>query len=701
MSKKNQINASVWQWKVMEYISYFAIFIIPLVIGNSLLYSFSSSKSLLLTFLTLLAVIFYFWGSWNNKESTLDINPIHITLLLFTIILTISSVFGVDPLNSFFGWRYAVSMVYLYILSIFAILIGFLVKKNKDFLVNILTMSFMSSIIVTFILYAGLSFRTADGSTIGNSSYLGEYLFFNVLFGIGLFLYFKKTWKKVLIGLGTLFIVLSPIFVNKDLLTFKVSLLEAIKNPVLFFGIANGATLGLGISFLVMGLLFLIASNKKILKVVGGILLISFLFSIYYTGRQLVKPESNINKVYVAQKSGNRFLAWDIAKTSFLKSPLLGSGLNNYPYNYEKYFTVDFYKKGNSIERFNQPHNIFWEFASNTGILGLLSFLTLLIATFIGLFYRKPNSTNDFKNININPKDEVKAANLPRVNIILIVLGSILFGYFIQNLFVFDTISTYLMLFLIIGIAIGVSNISWKINLNEKFYLLKKIVASVVIFGSLVSMVIFVFLPLQESKQWGKMMVSTQNILDFYASKKDLQGISVMGGVFDSAFVADKLFGPYEDNLSKANDRNKGDFLKIIDYVVDRMENDTKIQPNYADTYFMIGNYLNLYMLVDIKAGEYLKFDGKNYNKEIWTRAFNALNKSIELNPNNPKVYLSLSKTYMIKGDIAEARIYAKKAIEVAPENKDAYKFSRVLLNIPDKDFEKYLNEMESKWVEK
>lgn len=695
MGKKVQKEIGVWQWKGMEYISYFAIFLTPLIIGNSLLYSFSTSKSLFLTAITLIMLVLYLWGSLSKKETKLNITPIHIALFVFLFALTISSIFGIDPINSFFGWRYAVSLVHIYILSIFALLIGFLVRRNSDFLPKILLFSFLSSIIVTIIFYTGLSINISDGSTIGNSSYLGEYLFFNVLFGIGLFVYYKKYWKKILMALGALFIIFSPIFINKNIFLGTINIAEVIKNPILLFGIANGATLGLGISFITVVLLLLISSRKKLLKIIGGILLVFFIFSIYYTYHELVNKNSMIHKVYVEQKSGNRFIAWDIAKKSFKDNPILGNGLNNYPYSYEKYFTTDFYKTGYFLERFNQPHNIFWEFVSNTGILGLTSFLFLLIVTFISLFKKDKEDILVIESKSSNKE----VINNSKLNILKLILASILVGYFIQNLFVFDTISTYLMLFIIIGISIGGSNYSWEIKIFEKFEIIKKFFTAFAIACSFIFIILFVFLPLSEARIWNKMFLSIDNIIEYSNSKKDIQKISVYGGLFDSTYVGEKLFDKLQNNLSRVNKDNKKDFLSMLYYITGIIEKDTQKQPNYADSYFMIGNYLNLYMTAEMKDVDDLKNREDSYNKEIWEKAYYSLTKSIELNPNNPKAYLALVKTYMIKDDLDNAKKAVSASMMIAPEYKENYVFARALLSKPDTNFQKYVDDMESRWI--
>jgi hypothetical protein len=59
-----------------------------------------------------------------------------------------------------------------------------------------------------------------------------------------------------------------------------------------------------------------------------------------------------------------------------------------------------------------------------------------------------------------------------------------------------------------------------------------------------------------------------------------------------------------------------------------------------------------------------------------------------------------LSRTYIIKGDLKNSKLVIRKAIEIDPEYTKLYDQAKVLLKInPDKDFEKYINDMEKKYL--
>ena len=344
--------------------------------------------------------------------------------------------YGIDPINSFFGrWRDGINLVLIYMLAIFALLIGFLVKQNILFLPKILLFSFISSIFVALISYTGDSWLTIfknGASTIGNSSYTGAYLLFNICFGFGLFFYYSKIWPKILIAIGFLIIIFSPLFFNINILMGKIAISEVIGNPFLLLGQANAAALGVVVSFLVIISFYFIFSSKKIKKIIGLIIFFILLGGIVYTGSQLTEVNSPLYKVYVEQKGENRYIAWDIAEKSFSDNLLLGSGFHNFSYNYQKYFNPFIFNSRIPEAYFAQPHNIILEYASNNGILGLVSFLALLFFVFVGLFKDKKDEEKNIKNLRI------------------IMIG-VLFGYFIQNLFGFDTPITYLLLFLVIG----------------------------------------------------------------------------------------------------------------------------------------------------------------------------------------------------------------------------------------------------------
>lgn len=633
--------------------------------------------------LTALIVIFFLWGKWKDENLKFRISPLSVGVLFFTLSLTVSSIFGVDPINSFFGWGNVVPLVAIFALVIFSFILGSLIRNDSKVITRSLTALFFSGIMAMVFFYTGLPdpIGKIDGSTLGNSSYLGGFIMFALFSGLALFLYHKNIWKKVFTALGIIFLVVNPLFISKDFLIGKIGLLHIFKNPMQLFGIANGATLGIGLSVLFIIFLFMIFSQKKILKIIGLVLAISLLLGISFVSISLVDDGSKINKVFTEEKSENRFIAWDIAKRGFAEHPIIGVGHNNYIYNFGKYYNTDLYKESNTVERLIEPHNVVWEFASNTGILGLVGYLGLLVTLFITLCNMKEN------------KDDRK------IKAVRIILAGLLLGYFVQNLFVFDTINTYLALFVIVAIGLGLSKgKEWR--LGQQYLIYRKAFIIIAMAGSLFVIKVFAIDPAIESKEMNKIMNETKNMADFAKTREGVYERSVFGNVMDYTLQTEKLFKLYQNNLYKVNSDNRGVFLAELRSSVSQLEEVMKKQPDYADAHLVISEILNLYLMVEMKDGDHIKLDGKSYSENIWNESFNSISRSIELNENNPQNYLVLSQLYMIKGDFDNAEFNSKKYITIAPEYKQGYDFARSLIRIyKDKEFEDFVNRMESKWM--
>lgn len=666
-----------WQHKVVEYLSYLTVFLVPLVFSLKHLFVFNTPKILVILLIVPLMLILYLWGNWL-KRFNFKFSILSIVLIIFTTVLTLSSILGVDKINSFFGWLNIFPLVGIYALVVFSFIVGNLIRKDRSIIIKLLLVSFITSILIMVFFYTGLGkdVDLSQGSTLKNSSYLGLYILFNFFFSLGLLFYYKKIWLKILVLLGSLFLVISPLFINKNFLLGKISLIQVFNNPLSLLGIANGATMGIGLSLIFIGFLFLTISKKKILKVIGLILIIGLLSGIYFVGRQLTNTETELNKVFVETKSGNRFLAWDIAKEGFKDSPVLGNGFNNYVYNFDKYFNPKLYQDGYIVERFLKPHNVFWEYASETGILGLVSYLSLLIILFVTLYRFKPK----------DDKEE-------RLKYLFIVLSGIILGYFVQNLLIFDSVATYLMLFIVVSIGLGISRY-YEFKLKDNYNWINKILIICGIIFAVWSLFALSITPSIESKNYVKSYLKNENIKD------DLLNKSKFFGVMEHNYLASGILDVYQENINKIKEENKEKFFEKTNSSVKLLEEGILKQPNYSEAYLSVSKIINLQMMIEMEKEGRINFTGENYDQEKWQKSYDFLMKSLELNLNNPGAQLVGAQLYLIKTDFDKAIEYNMKAINIAPDFEESYKFGRFLLKAkPDLDFEKYINDMENKYL--
>lgn len=108
----------------------------------------------------------------------------------------------------------------------------------------------------------------------------------------------------------------------------------------------------------------------------------------------------------------------------FAKHPILGIGVANYENNYQKYAQLIGLEFRNE-ER--QAHSLYVEVLSETGIIGIISFLGIIASLFTGLSRAK-------KNLKNSPYDEYWS---PHINAVMVSLITYLFaGIFLHGAFI-------------------------------------------------------------------------------------------------------------------------------------------------------------------------------------------------------------------------------------------------------------------------
>lgn len=141
--------------------------------------------------------------------------------------------------------------------------------------------------------------------------------------------------------------------------------------PVLLYLLLLSATRGAILALAITLFIFLFLRLKNFKEKIALILLFIFLFFIFYS---LIPSIIRERLTYFEDESAlNRLEFIGLAFQNFFSSPLLGKGLGTFPYyNYHALY----------------PHNIFAEFACETGFLGLIPFLLFIFFAFKEMFKR-------------------------------------------------------------------------------------------------------------------------------------------------------------------------------------------------------------------------------------------------------------------------------------------------------------------------
>jgi len=421
--------------KDLEYVIWvglFAVLFIPFVVTNFMVFPDIIGKAF--AFRILVEILLGLWLILIIKEK--DYRPKFSAIIgavgALSLILLVADIQAVDPYKAFWGnfermegW---VTFIHLYA---YLLILGSMFKTEKIwawFLRAFVSLSFILALI-------GLSDLGQDGLTrvygsFGNPIYLGIYFLFNVFF-TGILFYkdvliksfesknaFKETYRNWL---------------------FYAYLLIIILSIYLIYLSSRGVLLGL-ISGPVASMFILAIFEKKYLILkklsIAGIILVVLLVAGFISARQtdFVKNSQTLSRLAniswnneADQAGQSRSLVWNVALTGIKERPILGYGQEGFGYVFSKNYNPKIYSS--VTDWFDRVHNTPLDFLIVSGILGLLGYLSIFIASLYLLWCR-------VKDICIFEKS---------------LFTGLLFGYFVQGLFVFDNIVSYILFFIVLA----------------------------------------------------------------------------------------------------------------------------------------------------------------------------------------------------------------------------------------------------------
>ncbi len=591
--------------------AYFTL-LTPLIISQNFFYAFIVPKTIFFRIIVGLMLITYLVLIVNFPKYRPKFNALTISLTVFILISIISSIFGINFSKSFWSvYERETGLLTLLHLYSFFIILSSVFKKETDWK-KFLIASIIVAIIACFLVVTSMNSKTMKGGgTIGNTSFLGTYLLFNMFFAV-IFL-----MKEKLSGLGIFsLVVLSIMF------------------PVVLTAKARAATVSfLGGLFLVfIGSLFFSEEKKKKFIAIGLVIgLIIFSLALYF---YVPKVQNFVNGHLESMKA--RYLVWEAAWKGFLEKPFLGWGLENFNVVFIKYFDSRlFLKEFGGEVWFDRSHNIILDTLVTTGSLGLLSYLSIF---FVAVYYL-------FKKII--KKEKVKTS---------LSLIALLAAYFVQNMTVFDIISSYMTLFLTLAFI----NFLWEENREEVTkekpiqnklvknisYLLILIVGgSLIYFGGVQAA--------RGSQQTLLSIVGKSPEKKLEAYKKTLE--IPRYNTETNRYFANELI-----SQSLRKDPNKEVLSEAVLLVEEAIKQD--IEENELDyrSYLSLGRAY----VADFKL------TGK---KEKLDKAEKVLNEAINLSPKNQNAYWLLSDVKFQKGEKEKSIELVRKTIELEPRLYNSY----------------------------
>ena len=625
---------------IIRFFSYLILFT-PLILSSKFFFPFVGPKSLY--FFAISEIIFFFWLIliFIDQRYRPKITSLLIALSIYLFIFILASIFGVNFSYSFWSKyeRMTGILMHLHLFSFFLVLSS--TFKEGDFK-KFFGFSNFVAILASFIALANLKNPTMrGGGTIGNESFLGTYLLFNVFFA--LYLIFKtKEFAKIfsIISFSILSFSLLLIGVNLENLSFTKAL-----SAIFFKEGARAAKLSFYGGLVLLFFFWLIASKRKILKILGSIFLISSLiFSAFVFYSLLTQPEGFFRKLIEREVGsfGGRFPVWQGAWKGFLERPLLGWGPENFEFSYIKYYNpcMPTPECGGEIW-FDRAHNIIFDTLISTGIFGMVSYLLIFAAIFYILWKNFVKNKIDFFTPGI--------------------FTSLFIAYFVQNLTVFDMVSSFMVFFLSLAFVASFEKEFEKKEIKKlnPFYLIFVLILFFVSFYEFVILPVladgYVILAIKEK-------VGTSERLKYF--QKALS-TSPLGKFQIRQFFAENEMANF--NFKDLNENVK----REIEFLIEELKKSTKESPLDFRSFLRLGDLYNLYAFFDstkLKEGE-----------EILKRA-------IEISPKNQQGYWSLAQNLVYQGRFDEAIFLAQKAAELEPKFKNSHLILIKVLKISGKE---------------
>ena len=599
-----KINKKNWSMNCQEIIRFgtYLILFTPLFISSMFFFPFVGPKSLY--FMGLSEIIFFAWLFLITFDPRFRprLNKILVALTLFLIVLIISSIRGVDPFYSFWS-KYERMTGILMMLHLFCF---FLVTSSTfeiDDWKRIFAVSIFVGAVIGIIASTSTNPNMRGGGTIGNDSFLGTYLIFNLFLA--------------------LYLILRNEFRIYSLICFFMMFLS------LFTSGARAAKLSFLGGALLLSFLWLIFNKKGKFKVLGVFLLAITVISAIYFAFSAIQPESFVRKKIiekvVGETFGGRFIVWQRAWENFLERPFFGWGPENFEFAFTKnYDSCLGTPRCGADLWYDRAHNIIFDTLVVSGAFGMATYVGIFIAVFYVLWKNYFRKEFDFWTVGI--------------------FTVLLISYSVQNLTVFDMISSYMMFFLILGfVAKKEEVLESEIKLVNPFYLIPIVILFSLSFWE------FCILPFRADAY----VISAVKTEPFSEERLQLYKKALSMSPIGLYQVREFFTEESLKSLSRTENVPKEKIINEFDFLAQELEKSVKKSPLNFRSCLKLGQLYNFYPRL-----------GASRIKE----AERVLEKAIKLSPNNQQGYWSLAQTRLYQGKLNEALSLAEKAVELEPK---------------------------------
>lgn len=613
-------------------------------------------------------IVFFLWIIliWKWKQYRPDFkNPLTAAIMFFLAVSFASAIFGANFSTSFWSNFERMSGVLMLIHLVAFTIAASSVLEKRDWM-RILCVSVGVAVVAGIQAMFDLSKESRGGGLIGNDSFFGTYLLFNIFFA--LYLLFAGNSSKAL--MGNFSAKLRSLFLGETGQISKTKIFAAVAFFLLSFCLVFESTQfwksivqGLSYSYpgglwrdvisngaraakfsflgglLIFLLLRLVTSGNKIIRkitiaLIGlGIAVGLYAVSLAFQGNDFYH---SLTKRFGVSAMGSRVIVWQISWKGFLDRPYLGWGPDNFGLAFARHYNpcLGSNECGADIW-YDRAHNIVLDTLVETGAIGLIAYILIFIAAIYVLWKAFFSKRTDFAAPGA--------------------FTALFIAYFIQNLTVFDMITSYLMFYLCLAFIIFLNNKNdeigkvWPLPLEPLRFM----------FVSAIFIIIFAYyiigplssdrgaiLAVRELYNSGNMVPLARNALE----------ASSMGKYQLRIFFAEQwMIGLRNQTIVSKLTREQA--RETFEFLAQELEKSCQENPLDYQSNLQLGAIYNNWWRLDM-------------DKEKILTAENSIKKAIEISPNNQRAYGELVSNYLYQSRIDDARAAANKALELYPSSQ-------------------------------
>ncbi|MFA5886553.1 MAG: O-antigen ligase family protein [Patescibacteria group bacterium] len=613
--------------------------LIVFLVFKDLLFPYITSKQL--TFNVLMEFLGVVWLNFIlvYPEYRPKKNLVTFGLIAYFLAILMSCAVSVNFTLSF--WGNAERMLGLFHLLHFLIFYLILITVFRSWR-EWRTLLFSSVGVATVVSLIGL-YSAETYATIGNTAYVSGYLIFNLFFLLILFFRSENKAARWFYAIPVL-----------------IMLIEFWRCHT------SGAIIGLFISILFFFFLLGLFHKHRIWRRTALILAGSLIIIVIaiFSQHQAAWFQNSFLRSLTFQKNTfqTRLISWKSAAADFKSHPIFGTGFGNYAITFDKYFDPKFLNYSRSETYFDRAHNNLIDITSTTGVVGLVTYLSIFIVV-LGYLWKK------FKNggAYIGTGEEIALRNLE-----ILIVVSLLVAYFIQNLAVFDSYVTYIGLMIILGFTVWlVQDKAGEDNKEEgelvpsTFRLAKdwewwSLIILLIIF--------YIFTSYVNFRPWRMF----QGVISGYGSIVNQQlatgVLTYQEALVDTPLDHDgrvTLINLVASNPGMLDQFSQDQAQLVLEYAISLAQKNLDTNPN--DSLMQ----MQLAQILDTAA----RYNYQNLTKfnEYSRQALIAIDRSIEASPGRPPVYLIKAQMLLLRGEKEEAIKTVDQAINLNPVFPDGY----------------------------